>query len=152
TFVKPGPNPPLLQSYPIPPALFERPTKPHVAYSSGSPPTLEKTSKPHVYPYLVDEFFYTAQTEPMVYMADDGASGTVPPGQRLKFPGDLTNPAQAYYGVWPNPKDGPAPIKTDPVYYQPAGTTSYYNFPIKTSDAVGTTPVQYYRYSPTPLN
>lgn len=42
--------------------------------------TAAKTSKPHTFPYLMDEFFYTAQSEP------------------------------PFAGAWPDPGAGPAPI------------------------------------------
>ncbi|SIO11677.1 hypothetical protein SAMN05444166_2535 [Singulisphaera sp. GP187] len=96
------------------PSVYKKPTTAPAAGSPLPPPvgtammTAPTTSQPRTFPYLMDEFFYTAQSEP------------APP----YLPTAATVPVA---GQWPDPASGPAPI------HQPSNFNP--SFPIT---AVGT--------------
>lgn len=102
-------NPPTMGGTPPPlPTLFTNPSAKVTAGSTGVPAT---TSEPHTFPYLMDEFFYTAQSEPSI------------PGSPI--PTMVT---------WPVPPTGPAPIHQTPNFNATfpiavAGTLNA-NFPV----------------------
>jgi hypothetical protein len=87
---------------------------------------------PPTFPYLMDEFFYTAQAEPASFLASKTTSPTLAPGV-----------------VWPDPGTGPAPIRADANFAAAPTGGVYASFPLTTPNPTGTGPT-YYAGPPTP--
>lgn len=113
---------------PLVTATSPSPTKPKAPPVFGSP----STERPQTFPYLPDEFFYTAQHEPTRFMINS------------------TQQPDIVGAYWPDPGTGPAPVRitTD---YVAAPNSPYSAYPLKTPSAMpsGTTP-DYYLSTPTP--